>query len=84
MKSHSSKNIIRTIWETFSEDQKREFGKEKWSQRTGELFDTLVEKESHEVFVAENEDHTFLGYLWVVKAPIRRLELSMDTSMMCS
>jgi len=56
---------IRTAWERFSEDQKRELDKEKWSQQIGELFDMLVKKESHEVFVAENEDHTFLGYLWI-------------------
>ncbi len=56
---------IRTAWERFSEDQRRELDKEKWSRRMGELFDMMVKKESHRVFVAEDENQSFLGYVWV-------------------
>ena len=56
---------IRTAWERFSEDQRRELDKEKWSRRMGELFNMMVKKESHRVFVAEDEKQSFLGYVWV-------------------
>jgi len=56
---------IRTAWEILSEDQRRELDKEEWSQRIGELFDMAVKEESHEVFVAEDENQSFLGYVWV-------------------
>ncbi len=56
---------IRTAWERFSDEQRRELDKETWSRRMGELFDMMVKKESHEVFVAEDEKQAFLGYVWV-------------------
>jgi len=56
---------IKTAWETFSEDQRRELDKEKWSQHMDELVDMMVKKENHQVFVAEDENHSFLGYVWV-------------------
>lgn len=56
---------IGAVWERFSEDQRRELDKEKWSQRMGKLFDMMAKKESHVVFVGEDEDHAFLGYVWV-------------------
>ncbi len=56
---------IRTAWDRFSEDQRRELDKEEWSRRIGELFDFMVTKESHQVFVAEDEQQSFLGYVWV-------------------
>lgn len=56
---------IRTVWERFSEDQRRELDKEKWSQHMNELFDMMVKKKSHKIFVAENENNSFLGYVWV-------------------
>ncbi|UCG36668.1 MAG: GNAT family N-acetyltransferase [Candidatus Bathyarchaeota archaeon] len=55
---------IRTVWERFSEDQRRKLDKEKWSQRLGGLFDMAI-KEGHRVFVAEDENQSFLGYVWV-------------------
>jgi ribosomal protein S18 acetylase RimI-like enzyme len=56
---------IRTVWERFSEDQRRELDQEKWSRRMSELFDMMVNQDSHEVFVAEDENQSFLGYVWV-------------------
>ena len=56
---------IETAWEAFSEDQRKELDKEKWGQRMDELFDMMVKKESHRIFVAEDENHSFLGYVWV-------------------
>jgi ribosomal protein S18 acetylase RimI-like enzyme len=56
---------IRTAWERFSEDYRRELDKEEWSRRIGELFDLMVTQESHQVFVAEDEHQSFLGYVWV-------------------
>jgi ribosomal protein S18 acetylase RimI-like enzyme len=56
---------IRAVWERFSDEQRRELEKETWSRRMGELFDMMVEKESHRVFVAEDDDQSLLGYVWV-------------------
>ena len=56
---------LRTEWERISEDQKRELNKDKWSRHMSELFDTMVKKESHEIFVAEDENQALLGYVWV-------------------
>jgi len=56
---------IGNAWEILSEDQRRELDKEKWSRRIGELFDVAVKDESHRVFVAEDENQSFLGYVWV-------------------
>jgi len=56
---------IEAVWERFSDEQRRELDKETWSRRMGELFDMMVEKESHRVFVAEDENQSLLGYVWV-------------------
>lgn len=56
---------IRTAWESFSEDQRRALDEEKWGQHMGELFDRIFKRENSEIFVAENENHFFLGYVWV-------------------
>jgi ribosomal protein S18 acetylase RimI-like enzyme len=56
---------IGNAWEILSEDQRRELDKEKWSRRVGELFDMATKQESHKVFVAEDENQSFLGYVWV-------------------
>lgn len=56
---------IEAVWQRFSSHQREELNKEKWSQRMGKLFDMMVEKESHVVFVSEDENQVFLGYVWV-------------------
>lgn len=56
---------IKAVWERFSTEQRRELDKETWSRRMGELFDMMVKKESHEVFVAEDDDQALLGYVWI-------------------
>ncbi len=44
---------------------KRELNKEEWTRRLLELFDSLRARENHHIFVAEDEKHAFLGYVWV-------------------
>lgn len=55
----------KTAWENFSEDQKRALDRDKWGKHMDELFDKIFKKDSHEIFVAENGNHSFLGYVWV-------------------
>ena len=57
--------MIRNAWELLSEDQRRELDKEKWSQHIGELFDVTVKEKTHKIFVAKDENQSFLGYVWV-------------------
>jgi ribosomal protein S18 acetylase RimI-like enzyme len=56
---------IKAVWERFSDEQRRELDKEPWSRRIGELFDMMVKKESHRVFIAEDDNQALLGYVWI-------------------
>jgi len=39
--------------------------REKWTKHILEGFEKLSKRETGKIFVAENETHAFLGYLWV-------------------
>lgn len=59
------KYTVETGWASFSESEKRELEKEKWTKHILEGFEKLSKRETDKIFVAENESHAFLGYLWV-------------------
>ncbi len=59
------KYTVETAWTTFSENERKELDKEKWTKHILEGFERLSKRETDRIFVAEDENHTFLGYLWV-------------------
>ena len=54
-----------TAWKSISEDERRTLRREKWSQHMDELFERFLSRGDSEVFVAENGNHVFLGYVFV-------------------
>ena len=56
---------VETAWRTFSESERKELDREKWTKHILEGFERLSKRETDRIFVAENESHAFLGYLWV-------------------
>jgi ribosomal protein S18 acetylase RimI-like enzyme len=59
------KYTVETAWTTFSENERKALDKEKWTKHILEGFEKLSERETDRIFVAEDESHAFLGYLWV-------------------
>jgi ribosomal protein S18 acetylase RimI-like enzyme len=59
------KYTVETAWTTFSEGERKELDKEKWTKHILEGFEKLSKRETDKIFVAEDESHAFLGYLWV-------------------
>ncbi|HUW48747.1 MAG TPA: hypothetical protein VMW36_08405, partial [Patescibacteria group bacterium] len=61
------KYTVETAWTVFSESERKELDKEKWTRNILEGFEKLSKKETHRIFIAEDESHAFLGYLWVAE-----------------
>ena len=59
------KYTVETAWTSITESERRELDKEEWTEHMLGLFEKLSERESDEIFVAENKNHVFLGYQWV-------------------
>jgi hypothetical protein len=59
------KYTVETAWTVFSENERKELDKEKWTKHILEGFEKLSKRETDRIFVAEDESHTFVGYLWV-------------------
>ncbi len=61
------KYTVETAWVDFSESERKELekDKEKWSKHILEGFESLSKRENHKIFIAEDENHAFVGYLWV-------------------
>lgn len=57
---------VETGWKWDVPDSyKRSLDKKEWSKRLLELFRKLSRRENHRIFVAEDDNHAFLGYVWV-------------------
>ena len=56
---------VETGWTSFSESERKELDREKWTKHMLELFEKLSKRETDRIFVAEDGSHAFLGYLWV-------------------
>ena len=60
------KYTVETGWTTvLSENERKQLDKEKWTKHILEGFERLSKRETDRIFVAEDESHTFLGYLWI-------------------
>ena len=59
------KYTVETAWTVFSKSERKELDKEKWTKHILEGFEKLSKRETDMIFVAEDESHAFLGYLWV-------------------
>jgi ribosomal protein S18 acetylase RimI-like enzyme len=59
------KYTVETAWTTFSENERKQLDKEKWTKHILEGFEKLSKRATDRIFVAEDESHAFLGYLWV-------------------
>jgi ribosomal protein S18 acetylase RimI-like enzyme len=59
------KYTVETAWTVFSENERKELDKEKWAKHILEGFEKLSKRETDKIFVAEDESHAFLGYLWI-------------------
>ena len=59
------KYTVETAWTSLSESDRKELDKEKWTKHLLELFEKLSGRETEKIVVAEDENHAFLGYLWV-------------------
>ena len=59
------KYTVETAWTVFSEGERKELDKGKWTRNLLEVFEKLSKRETDKIFVAEDESHAFLGYLWV-------------------
>ncbi len=56
---------VETGWADFSESERKELEKEKWTKHFLEGFEKLSKRETSKIFIAEDETRAFLGYLWV-------------------
>jgi len=59
------KYTVETAWATFSENERKQLDKEKWTENILEGFEKLSKRATDRIFVAEDESHAFLGYLWI-------------------
>jgi ribosomal protein S18 acetylase RimI-like enzyme len=67
---------VETGWTTvLAESERKELDKEKWTKHMLELFNKLSRRETNKIFVAEDENHAFLGYLWVGEGSSMMTEL---------
>jgi ribosomal protein S18 acetylase RimI-like enzyme len=59
------KYTVETGWTSFPESERKELDKERWTKYFLEGFEKLSKRETDRIFIAENENHVFLGYVWV-------------------
>jgi ribosomal protein S18 acetylase RimI-like enzyme len=59
------KFTVETGWKSIPEGQKAFLDREKWNKHMIEVFERLYNRENSMIFVAEDEGHAFVGYLFV-------------------
>ncbi len=59
------KLTVETGWNSMSETDRKELNKKQWSRHMEEVFENFAKQENSEIYVAEDENHTFAGYLFV-------------------
>ncbi len=59
------KYTVETGWGFFSEGERKQLDKEKWTKYILEGFERLSKRETDKIFVAEDEQRSLVGYLWV-------------------
>lgn len=59
------KLTVETGWNSMSETDRKELNKKQWSRHMEEVFENFAKQENSEIYVAEDENQTFAGYLFV-------------------
>lgn len=59
------KFTVETGWKSIPESQRKNLDRETWSKHMVKAFESFFKREKSQIFVAENENHAFLGYLFV-------------------
>jgi len=54
-----------TAWKSISQSERGTLKREKWNKHMEGIFERIFKKESSEIFVAEDENHIFLGYIFI-------------------
>jgi ribosomal protein S18 acetylase RimI-like enzyme len=59
------KLTLETGWKTIPETQRMLLDREKWNKYLVEVFENLSKRKNSEIFIAEDEKHEFIGYVFV-------------------
>lgn len=59
------KFTVETGWRSMSASDKRSLNRRAWSKHMVEVFEHFLRKEGSKILIAEDENHDFLGYLFV-------------------
>ena len=59
------KFTVETGWKGITKEEQRRLDREKWSKHMEKVFENIARRKGSRIFVAEDEDHSFLGYLFV-------------------
>lgn len=59
------KFTVETGWKSISREEQRRLDREKWSKHMEEVFKSTFRRKSSRIFIAEEENLGFLGYLFV-------------------
>jgi ribosomal protein S18 acetylase RimI-like enzyme len=59
------KFTVETGWAGIPESERKLLDREKWKEHMIEVFENFSRRENSEIFVAEDERHRFVGYLFV-------------------
>ena len=57
-----------TLWNSIPESQRRMLDRKRWSEHIENVFGSLIKEEDSEIFVAEDENQAFLGYIFIGKS----------------
>ena len=56
---------VETGWKGIPETQRKLLNREKWNKHMVEVFENISKRKNSEIFIAEDEQHGFIGYLFV-------------------
>jgi ribosomal protein S18 acetylase RimI-like enzyme len=59
------KLTVETGWNSLSKMDQKELDKKEWSKHMEEVFEHFAKQENSEIYIAEDENNKFLGYLFV-------------------
>lgn len=59
------KNFVETSWNYLSEMKKESLERERWNRNVTEYFGNVLKEKNNEVFIAEDEEHRYVGHLIV-------------------
>ena len=59
------KLTVDTGWNSLSEMDRKDLDKKEWIKNMEQVFEHFTKQENSETYVAEDENHSFVGYLFV-------------------